>query len=123
MATLVFFSSIVWVSELVVFAYMGSSDLSLSYGSHATSSTVAQWLSVPMMGKQQRNQQKIDFLRPYLCWESHGFNLHGTGLLVLIPCSYCCVAKGVAGQDASILAPMVPMEPLGGDAAKTANAI
>jgi len=93
-ATLVFFSSIVWVSELVVFAYMGSSDLSLSYGSHATSSTVAQWLSVPMMG-----------------------------LLVLIPCSYCCVAKGVAGQDASILAPMVPMEPLGGDAAKTANAI
>jgi hypothetical protein len=67
--------------------------MGMAYGDHGTSSTIGLWLSVPLMG-----------------------------LIVLTPCSYCCTAKGVAGQDTSILAPMVPMEPMG-EATKTADAI
>ena len=81
------------VEEKRRFSLQGSSTMGMAYGDHATSSTIGLWLSVPLMG-----------------------------LIVLTPCSYCCTAKGVARQDTSILAPMVPMEPMG-EATKTADAI
>ena len=122
MSTLVFLSSVMWVSELVVFSYMGSSNLSTSYGSHAMSSTLAQWLSMPLMGKQRTNLFRYS-LETATALKTHDVVWYGIGLLVLIPCSYCCVAKGVAGQDTSILAPMVPMVPLGEDSTKAADTI
>ena len=64
---------------------MSSMVMGEGWGDHSTSSTIAFGLSVVL-----------------------------TALFIVMPCSYCCAANGIMKQDTTVLAPMMPMENMGG---------